>query len=60
MPILCTILTPRTRAPSRIFPRQATVGAALPAGDKVAFVRENNIFISDLATGDEIQVTTTG
>ncbi|MEC8361975.1 MAG: DPP IV N-terminal domain-containing protein, partial [Bacteroidota bacterium] len=31
-----------------------------PAGDKVAFVRENNIFISDLATGAEIQVTTDG
>ena len=31
-----------------------------PAGDKVAFVRENNIFISDLATGAEVQVTNDG
>ena len=31
-----------------------------PAGDKVAFVRENNIFISDLATGAEVQVTDDG
>ena len=31
-----------------------------PAGDKVAFVRENNIFISDLASGAEIQVTEDG
>ena len=31
-----------------------------PAGDKVAFVRDNNIFISDLATGAEVQVTDDG
>ncbi|MGB0247330.1 MAG: DPP IV N-terminal domain-containing protein, partial [Flavobacteriales bacterium] len=31
-----------------------------PAGDKVAFVRENNIFISDLATGAEFQITDDG
>ncbi|MEC8113056.1 MAG: DPP IV N-terminal domain-containing protein, partial [Bacteroidota bacterium] len=31
-----------------------------PAGDKVAFVRENNIFISDLASGAEVQVTDDG
>ena len=31
-----------------------------PAGDRVAYVRDNNIFISDLATGEEIQVTQDG
>ncbi len=31
-----------------------------PAGDKVAFVRENNIFISNLADGAEVQVTNDG
>ncbi len=31
-----------------------------PSGDKVAFVRENNIFIKDLQSGDEKQITTDG
>ena len=31
-----------------------------PAGDRVAFVRENNVFISHLGTGEELQVTTDG
>ena len=31
-----------------------------PAGDKVAFVRDNNIFISNLGSGEEVQVTTDG
>lgn len=31
-----------------------------PAGDKVAFVRKNNIFIKDLTTGEEKQITTDG
>ena len=31
-----------------------------PTGDRVAFVRDNNIFISELATGVETQVTTDG
>ena len=31
-----------------------------PAGDKVAFVRDNNIFISNLDSGEEVQVTTDG
>ncbi len=31
-----------------------------PTGDKVAFVRDNNIFVSDLASGDEVTVTTDG
>ncbi len=31
-----------------------------PAGDKVAFVRKNNIFIKDLKTGDEKQITFDG
>ncbi|MFH0893654.1 MAG: S9 family peptidase [Bacteroidota bacterium] len=31
-----------------------------PDGSKVAFVRENNIFMKDLTTGKEIQVTTDG
>ena len=31
-----------------------------PAGDKVAFVRNNDIFISDLATGEETRVTEDG
>jgi len=31
-----------------------------PDGSKVAFVRENNIFIKDLVNGKEIQVTTDG
>lgn len=31
-----------------------------PQGDKVAFVRENNIFIKDLASGTETQITKDG
>ncbi len=31
-----------------------------PQGNKVAFVRENNIFIKDFDSGEEIQVTTEG
>lgn len=31
-----------------------------PAADKVAFVRDNNLFVKDLATGAETQVTTDG
>ena len=31
-----------------------------PTGDKVAFVRDNNIYISELATGEETTVTTDG
>ena len=31
-----------------------------PAGTKVAFVRENNIYIKDLETGNENQITTDG
>ncbi len=31
-----------------------------PAANKVAFVRDNNLFIVDLATGEETQVTTDG
>ena len=31
-----------------------------PTGDKVAFVRDNNIFVSDLASGEEVTVTTDG
>jgi dipeptidyl-peptidase-4 len=31
-----------------------------PQGDKVAFVRDNNLFISDLNTGKETQITTDG
>lgn len=31
-----------------------------PSGNKVAFVRDNNLFITDLATGNETQVTTDG
>ena len=31
-----------------------------PTGDKVAFVRDNNIFVSDLASGAEVTVTTDG
>jgi dipeptidyl-peptidase 4 len=31
-----------------------------PSGDKVAFVRDNNIFISDLLTGNEIKITSDG
>lgn len=31
-----------------------------PDGSKVAFVRENNIFIKDLLSGDEKQITTDG
>ncbi|MCK5777049.1 MAG: DPP IV N-terminal domain-containing protein, partial [Bacteroidales bacterium] len=31
-----------------------------PAGDKVAFVRENNLFIKNLNTGEESQITTDG
>ena len=31
-----------------------------PDGDKVAFVRDNNIFIKDFSANKEIQVTTTG
>ena len=31
-----------------------------PTGDKVAFVRDNNIFVSDLASGKEVTVTTDG
>ena len=31
-----------------------------PTGDKVAFVRDNNIYISDLASGEETTVTTDG
>ena len=31
-----------------------------PTGDRVAFVRDNNIFISELATGVETRVTTDG
>jgi len=31
-----------------------------PGGDQVAFVRNNNLFIQDLAAGKEIQVTTDG
>lgn len=31
-----------------------------PDGSKVVFLRENNIFISDLASGNETQVTTDG
>lgn len=31
-----------------------------PAADKVAFVRSNNVFIADLATGEETEVTRDG
>ena len=31
-----------------------------PQGDKVAFVRDNNLFISDLNTGKETLITTDG
>ena len=31
-----------------------------PSGDKVAFVRDNNIYLSDLASGEETTVTTDG
>ena len=31
-----------------------------PTGDKVAFVRDNNIYNSELATGEETTVTTDG
>ncbi len=31
-----------------------------PDGKKVAFVRDNNIFITNLATGEELQITTDG
>lgn len=31
-----------------------------PQGDKVAFVRDNNLFISDLNSGKETQITTDG
>ena len=31
-----------------------------PAGDKVAFVRDNNLFIKDLVSGEEKQITTDG
>ncbi len=31
-----------------------------PAGDKVAFVRENNLFVKNLVTGEESQITTDG
>jgi dipeptidyl-peptidase 4 len=31
-----------------------------PSGDKIAFVRNNNIFIVDLFTGDEKQITSDG
>jgi dipeptidyl-peptidase-4 len=31
-----------------------------PAGDKVAFVRDNNLFVTDVVQRDEVQVTTDG
>ncbi len=31
-----------------------------PDGTKVAFVRENNLFVTDLATGEELAITTDG
>lgn len=31
-----------------------------PSGDKVAFVRENNLFYKDLQSGKEVQITTDG
>lgn len=31
-----------------------------PKGDKVAFVRDNNIFIKDIVSGKEVQITTDG
>lgn len=31
-----------------------------PEGDRVAFVRDNNLFIQDLVSGKEVQVTTDG
>ena len=36
------------------------LGTLSPKGDKVAFVRENNIFIKDLTNNKETQVTTDG
>ena len=36
------------------------LAAFSPGSDKVAFVRENNIYISDIGTGTEIQVTFDG
>lgn len=39
---------------------QQQLAAFSPAGDKVAFVRDNNLFYKDLATGDERQITSDG
>ena len=36
------------------------LAAFSPASDKIAFVRENNIFITDLVSGKENQITTDG
>lgn len=36
------------------------LAAFSPSSDKIAFVRENNIFIKDIVTGNESQITTDG